>query len=215
MICPSAYTQRVETLVQELRCSSLCSNPCTSITYLMFRIPDILYRHKKEAYLAYRPNGFSIGPWHAGESYVEASQKIKDMYLQVVLDRFLPSAEIYARLYVAVMEVEQRARNCYAEPVNMGKEEFVHMLVRNSCFLVELLSRYYKIGDHSHYTSPSKLTFQFTYHDLILLENQLPWFVLKIVFDMIGRCEEPLQVLVTNFFSVTCSHTRGNITCTN
>lgn len=178
--------------------------------YRIFRIPDILYRHKQDADLAYRPNGFSIGPFHHDKPYAEVTLEIKDKYLDVVVNRFGSRDETLGKLHNAVKEVSERARLCYAEQVKIDREKFVEMLVRDSCFMIELFSRYYKFPSNTNYTLPSTLMFQFTYHDLILLENQVPWFVLKKVFDLVGHTTVqppvPLHFLAINFFKKIFSH---------
>ncbi|XP_004297994.1 PREDICTED: UPF0481 protein At3g47200-like [Fragaria vesca subsp. vesca] len=49
---------------------------------------------------------------------------------------------------------------------------------------------------------------QYLFHDLLLLENQLPWFVLESLHRLIGKNQVPLTMLVLNFFSRLSSMSR-------
>ncbi|XP_028752689.1 uncharacterized protein LOC114712338 [Neltuma alba] len=62
----------------------------------------------------------------------------------------------------------------------MGSDEFVTMILTDACFIIEyVLLRLDKDGWHSKLWSMRKIR-----TDLILLENQLPFFVRKDLFDL-------------------------------
>ena len=78
------------------------------------------------------------------------------------------------------------ARECYAGTIGYSSDEFVKILVIDGCFIIELFR---KIADEelqevndpifSMACMPTVLL-----HDLILLENQVPWMVLELLFNM-------------------------------
>ena len=92
-------------------------------------------------------------------------------------------------------------------------DEFVKVLVLDGCFLVELFRKLCDTelrGEDDPIFSVS-CRLQFLYHDLILLENQIPWFVLNRLFNMTRRQEERhLSSLVAAFFN-TCFSRRPNL----
>lgn len=106
----------------------------------IFKIPNTLYRHKKNAYL---PNGFSFGPWHYGKPYLQAAQAVKYEYLKRLIHRCRNPSQKLQGLEAAVWKVENQARECYAGSIELSQEEFVKMLVLDSCFIIELLISYY------------------------------------------------------------------------
>lgn len=73
-----------------------------------------------------------------------------------------------------------RARNCYADPLKLKEEKFIEILVVDGCFLLELFRKdaYIAPRDKDDPIFNTLWTFENLYHDLILLENQIPWFVL-------------------------------------
>ncbi|KAM7267380.1 hypothetical protein ACFE04_009546 [Oxalis oulophora] len=175
----------------------------------IFPTPEILSRHNKKAYI---PNGFAIGPYHHKKTQIlEATEKIKLKYLNEILDRNSSSSsrEIFLKkLGQAISEVEEQARKCYAAPVQFDSEKFVTMLVMDGCFIIELFRKEeYGVGDEENKESYDPIFTmsclrQNLNHDLILLENQIPWFVLEILFDHTKIKDEkrPLDHLAIKFF---------------
>ena len=85
----------------------------------------------------------------------------------------------------SVKPVEREARECYSGSIGYSTDEFVKILVIDGCFIIELLRKMaheeQSEVDDPIFTMaclPSSL-----FHDLILLENQVPWTVLERLFD--------------------------------
>ncbi|XP_028064583.1 uncharacterized protein LOC114267719 [Camellia sinensis] len=72
------------------------------------------------------------------------------------------------------------ARKCYAEEVDDELDE--EMLVIDGCFILELLYKFQEKGLHQQLISGSPLTFYPIQHDLLHMENQLPFYVLDKLF---------------------------------
>ncbi|XP_062151802.1 UPF0481 protein At3g47200-like [Alnus glutinosa] len=171
----------------------------------IFRTPPILSRHNKQAYI---PDAFSIGPLHHGGQNLKAMEKIKAKYLQDLIDRSpIPSMKL-RELINSIQAVENEARECYADEIAYTPYEFTEILVIDGCFTLELFYRdaYRNIKDMYKrddpvFTKPCML--QFLQHDLILLENQVPWMVLELLFN---KTRDPghqmtLIELATSFFT--------------
>ncbi|GMN20656.1 hypothetical protein TIFTF001_050060 [Ficus carica] len=160
----------------------------------IFKVPNILKRHNPKAYA---PNAFSIGPYHYGEEHLQAAQKVKLKYLLDLISGSEDPETMLMTLIGAVSEVHQKARDCYADPIDhISADEFVKILVLDGCFLIELFrknaNRNLRKDDDPIFTvscMPELLG-----HDLILLENQIPWLVLELLFDIITRKLEDLSV---------------------
>ncbi|XVF57831.1 hypothetical protein PTKIN_Ptkin07bG0014200 [Pterospermum kingtungense] len=198
-------------------------NDCLSMapSYCVFETPNILFRHKKNSF---RPNRFSIGPMHHGTRKLVPTEKIKVKYLKDLVSRVIASRpeletmseeakEIEQQLILtefvdAVKSVEKEANACYAGhdfAAKLGDDQFVKLLVLDGCFVIELFRKDAKEAtpeDDDPIFSMSCML-QFLHHDLILLENQIPWLVLEILFE---KTKHPSQTkslieLTLRFFS--------------
>ncbi|KAL3746325.1 hypothetical protein ACJRO7_015305 [Eucalyptus globulus] len=117
----------------------------------------------------------------------------------------------------AMQILEQKTRACYSESFDyLSSEAFAEMLMVDGCFVVELLRLYHQRfnpqspGVATEYdpifTNPRTLTA--LRRDLLLLENQLPFFVLEKLYELINKKNEidhqhtvPLEVLAVTFFN--------------
>ncbi|KAJ6776843.1 hypothetical protein OIU74_000922 [Salix koriyanagi] len=181
----------------------------------IFRVPPILRRHRESAYI---PNAFSIGPWHRNLPLMESTEKIKLKYLKGLLSRESKSGVTLKELYDSTKEIEKEARSCYAEPIDDAEEDFVRILVIDGCFLIELFR---KDNDDSLREKDDPIfnmafMMQCLYHDLILVENQIPWLVLEHLFNKTSvkpstkAKEKTLAQLALQFFDNTFSFNRPN-----
>uniref|UniRef100_A0A6N2KCJ2 Uncharacterized protein n=1 Tax=Salix viminalis TaxID=40686 RepID=A0A6N2KCJ2_SALVM len=88
-------------------------------------------------------------------------------------------------LFESTREIEKEARSCYTEPIDVGVEDFVRLLVIDCCFLIELFrkDRDIRLREDDDPIFNMSCMLQYLYHDLILVENQIPWLVLKHLFN--------------------------------
>lgn len=160
----------------------------------IFHPPLILYRHNKNAYI---PNGFSFGPWHYRKPFLVAAQDIKYKCLAKFLGTFRSPRERLSALEEEVRNMIPRIRASYAGPIDLEDEELVRIFVLDGTFLIEMFRSNPVVSD----AFGSAFYYQFICHDLILLENQIPWFVLEGLFDRFWSIEErSLLSLAINFF---------------
>jgi hypothetical protein len=166
----------------------------------IFRTPTTLKSQNEKAYI---PRAFSFGPYHHSNPNLKATEKIKGEYLRELMSRF--SSEIKLREIINLTKgVEKEARACYAEPVNYSRDEFVKMLVMDGCFIIELLRKFdcEELRQKDDPVITVACISSFLSHDLALLENQVPWMVLELLFNVTkGRHDKkPLIELVMEFF---------------
>ncbi|PRQ54226.1 hypothetical protein RchiOBHm_Chr2g0175171 [Rosa chinensis] len=191
------------------------------VSCCIFKVPEVLRRQKKEAYA---PDVVSIGPFHRGAKKLQLVENVKKWYLKCLLARLLPnptglslkdllesmsldslteSMESLAEM-IKGKELDKRARGCYSDPCNhLDQNNFIDMLILDGCFLIELFRKASVLSlqdeDDPIFNVPCML--EYLYHDLLLLENQLPWFVLEFFYKKIeGGNANPLDKLVFNFF---------------
>ncbi|PKI60367.1 hypothetical protein CRG98_019303 [Punica granatum] len=154
----------------------MCPDSC------IFPTPNILLRHSRKAYT---PTAFSIGPLHHRKAYLKRTEKIKHKYLQNLVSR---TGVALKDLIGTVAKIEADARKHYAEYIDFRPEELVKILVLDGCFLIEFFRKYRMKDNLGPEDDDPVFTmscmFQHLSHDLILLENQIPWIVLDHLFNL-------------------------------
>ncbi|XP_048433483.1 UPF0481 protein At3g47200-like [Pyrus x bretschneideri] len=148
----------------------------------IFRVP--LQIRQKNAQ-AYEPYVISIGPFHRGRGgdQFRLMENVKRWYLQCLLSH---AKETLPGLIKGVSDLDKRARDCYVEPLGLNKEDFVEMMVLDGCFLIELFRKgpSHDLQDEKDPVYCMSGIRLYLYHDLLLLENQLPWFVLERLYNL-------------------------------
>lgn len=153
---------------------------------------------------AYEPEVIAIGPYYRDRDHLQMMEDHKLRYLDFLVQR---KTENDVRKYVAaIARVESQARKCYAEPINLNEIEFIEMLVLDGCFIIELVRKF----DMANLRERNDPVFQMDWiinslkRDLMLFENQVPYFVLCELFDLIEapRQRPRLTYLLLNFFKI-------------
>ncbi|KAI3897017.1 hypothetical protein MKX03_015841, partial [Papaver bracteatum] len=105
-------------------------------------------------------------------------------------------------------EIEDVARKCYSEPIDLRKDEFVKMMFIDGMFMIELFRRHEFDADKIKQDDPflgNISNLPSLVRDLILLENQLPMVVLDGLFNLLALKEElkgvPINILALRFFN--------------
>ncbi|KAL2492324.1 hypothetical protein Adt_27952 [Abeliophyllum distichum] len=168
------FTIGIYSLINRL--SSAPSNPS------IFRVGDHLRSINPEAY---DPEIIAIGPFHSHKPQLKNMEQHKVRYLKLVLQR--KDESILERCVTAMRHLEVRARKCYAEDIQLGVDEFVKMLLLDGCFIIEFLHKLQNIKCRDE----DDPIFQYGYiqshllHDLMVFENQIPFFIIDSLFDII------------------------------
>ncbi|KAK9930864.1 hypothetical protein M0R45_018171 [Rubus argutus] len=203
----------------------------------IFRVPRVLRRQKKEAYT---PDVVSIGPFHyPGErgkckGHFQLMKQVKNRYLKEILTGMnITLEELTAKVSELSDEknegrFEERARGFYAEPhslVHITSEAFIKMMILDGCFLIQLFRKCNdpKLRDFDDPVFNMDCMFHFLCHDILLLENQLPWFVIHILYGLTLHIypdeQPPLSIIILQAFTIlpslkrTCSSYGNKIKC--
>ncbi|KAF8401321.1 hypothetical protein HHK36_012255 [Tetracentron sinense] len=172
------------------------------LDHCIFRVPRNLRVLEPKAYI---PQLVSIGPYHRGKARLKEMEKHKWRLLQHVLERTGLQVKL---LLEAMSELEETARRCYANQFEyMDSGEFVEMMLLDACFVLELLNASingliycgYSWGDPIF---SSRGVLPCIQRDMLMLENQLPLFVLDRLFAL--TCDpnqtESVSQLALQFF---------------
>ncbi|XP_020213666.1 UPF0481 protein At3g47200 [Cajanus cajan] len=132
---------------------------------------------------AYTPRVVSIGPFHhKGHPRLLNMERHKRIYCKAFLKRTQTSLDTWIR---HIEGEESKFRGCYSDSLEFTKEELVKIIFVDSGFIFELFwSTYYDewSGNDSFLLKPW-LTTNIRL-DLLLLENQLPYFMLEDLFNL-------------------------------
>ncbi|KAL7207556.1 hypothetical protein ACSBR1_029489 [Camellia fascicularis] len=168
----------------------------------IYKVPEEL-RTLKES--AYKPRVVSIGPIHSNDKRLEAMEQIKLSYKDSFCSKYMSEAQKQSCLTAMEQpQFEARVKNCYADKIELiikenqqndsSPKNLAQMMFDDGCFIIELLSRSYfakkeykkakekkkKNNGDPIFGSPMRL--RAIRHDLLLLENQIPFFVLEELF---------------------------------
>jgi hypothetical protein len=201
-VSSSKETHDVEHLVSSIE-ETMSQDLFMSPNRCIFKTPIALYRQNVRAYF---PDAFSIGPFHHhGHPLLKATETIKAKYLQRFQDKSESPKTMLREMIGVIKSLEGEARAYYAGPINYSSNDFVKILLIDSCFIIELFYRN-ACEEEREENDPifgTRSMLEALDHDLILLENQVPWVILERVFLMsIGSrtCQKTLVELAIEFF---------------
>lgn len=139
----------------------------------IYKVPKSL-REVNEG--AYTPKLVSIGPLHYHKKELKNMDKMKFRFLREFCWR---TNKTPMELASIIAEDETKIRHCYSVTFELSSEEFMNMVLLDSIFIVNLFCR--KLEFKSFILHAEMILMQ----DLMLLENQLPFFVLEKLYEAV------------------------------
>ncbi|KAG5608644.1 hypothetical protein H5410_019925 [Solanum commersonii] len=149
---------------------------------------------------AYTPKMISIGPYHKKNPQRCSMEKYKLLYLQRFLQR-KEGLDVESCIN-ELKELKEEAIKCYEDIDELGNDSrFCQMLLLDGCFVVEFIREYCEMclqGEEDIINIKDSYIFR----DLILLENQLPFFVLNKLHYITKQDDDlPLPILAITSFT--------------
>lgn len=167
--------------------------------HIIYRVPQSIRESDNDAY---EPKVISIGPYHRGKERLQAMEECKLNYLHTILSGSTNKGKSLGEFIKEIRAMEDQARCCYSEKINLSSDEFVEMMLLDSCFIVQLflnLQRKEAVEEDLVYSTNWMLPLISL--DMLLLENQIPFFVLQRVFDLVYESNSGFLVeLALTFF---------------
>ncbi|TYH01592.1 hypothetical protein ES288_A09G071500v1 [Gossypium darwinii] len=171
--------------------SPISSNCC------IFKVPNYLRKVNEKAY---EPEVVAIGPYHHGKHHLKPMEEHKFRFLGMLLNEMKEDVTNYV---MVMRESEDRARKCYADQLDLDTDDFVEMMLIDACFIIQLIRKFamttvmddpfFKIGGFHGILC----------RDLLLVENQLPFFILWELFCMVEIPNPDIFLYITmNFFGI-------------
>ncbi|KAK2420758.1 UPF0481 protein [Trifolium repens] len=110
-------------------------------------------------------------------------------------------------LVFKLQQWENEIRNCYAGLVSFDSNDFLKIIIVDACFIIEHFLRWFYYKDWKE-NDPILLKLYLCddiYRDLILLENQLPFFVLEEIYKLAN-----INLQLPSFIKVTIHYFRNH-----
>ncbi|VAH70665.1 UPF0481 protein At3g47200-like [Triticum dicoccoides] len=183
-----------EIIVTEMRAAALPLPPAPQTIY---RVPELLLAADKGAY---QPTFMPLGPYHRGDSDsatedMRRSQAGKPPNMALAME-MAGGGRPVAEFIEAIASMESEARSCYDGDVAMGWDAFCMMLLFDGFQLITLLGFLgvsngdeptEKTGGGDAAGGPTPKTGHVTslQHDLMMLENQIPFFVVRKMYALL------------------------------
>lgn len=174
----------------------------------IYRVPKLLRMVNREAYT---PKLISIGPLHHGKKDLKDMEMLKLRYFK---DFSFRTGKCQKELASIIEDKEINIRHCYAEASRLSSKEFVRMILLDGIFIIELFLRKSEKYKDDYILSKPLLT-NHIMEDLILLENQLPFFILTELHGLFSPSVPDLDKS-TYFLKLACQclHLDQNIPST-
>ncbi|KAH0721768.1 hypothetical protein KY290_006246 [Solanum tuberosum] len=152
------------------------------------RIQKVLPLLKMDEYNRheYDPKVVSLGPYHHGKTELQLAEDFKHIALEMFVSG---SSKDVAYFYNKILEVVDNARSCYVDGSidKYNDHEFALMMLLDACFIINHIElsttdRYNKLRTTRHHLG--MLALSTTVRDMFLLENQIPFWILKLLISL-------------------------------
>ncbi|XP_025611322.1 UPF0481 protein At3g47200-like [Arachis hypogaea] len=145
----------------------------------IYKVPHEIRRLNEDAYI---PVIVSIGPLHHhGNSRLVTMEGHKQFYCQHFIQR---SEASLSDLVSCLQQLEPQIRACYSEKIELIVDELVKVIFIDCCFVIELFLREYEGTTEDDLIFSKQWVWDLVSGDLILIENQVPLFVLEKIYNL-------------------------------
>ncbi|XP_023514999.1 putative UPF0481 protein At3g02645 [Cucurbita pepo subsp. pepo] len=155
---------------------------------------------------SYTPNEVSIGPYHHWRVELYEMGRHKIAAAKRAQNRL--QSRNFRDLVDKMTKYEQKTRACYHKFLNLNSETWAWMLAMDASFLLEFLQTCTITKEYSLSRTSSKLSCSVDYdgrkptdnailRDIVMLENQIPLFILRNMLAYQYTFVEPSQVLAS------------------
>lgn len=145
------------------------------------------------------PRFVAIGPYHMNQTHLKKAEKVKAAATSCYVEEC--GEDRLEEMYTAVASLEDDARRLYDEDVmeDITSTKFQCMMFVDACFLVQYMRMQSNIQDDAVIDESLKASMRpirtDILHDVMLLENQLPWKVVQKVKAFLPATTTPTSFL--------------------
>ncbi|WJX28137.1 hypothetical protein P8452_16891 [Trifolium repens] len=153
----------------------------------IYKVPPNMLNVEPKAYI---PNNISIGPYHYGSQHLQEMEILKNKFFHRLFDPKGANGDKLEEACKFLEKEEINARNCYMGEIKLSRDEFLKMMLVDGSFIIQLL-RDLSDNNFKHVPSLSRWMLPTIRRELIVLENQLPMFVLTKLFELTDKTSSP------------------------
>ncbi|KAG1334043.1 UPF0481 protein [Cocos nucifera] len=176
----------------------------------IYRVPEEIYSSDKKAY---EPKAVCIGPffYHWRErSHLKSMQFYKWACVnRLIFKHNNDPMDLLRKCLTKMAGLEECVRSCYSESFSSIKSrDFTLMLLLDGCFVLHLLQRHVdsgekpKVDDLDAAQVVGRLwIWNLVKYDLLLLQNQIPFIVIRSLYDLLKTEDINLVDCAINLFS--------------
>ncbi|CAL5202648.1 unnamed protein product [Lathyrus oleraceus] len=163
-------------------------------------VPDNLRKWNETAYI---PKVVSIGPQYRGRRELLQAEEIKWRCVTTLLSRTF-GLDAIEKCMKEVLKLDATVRASYVDEITLDRYALATTMVFDGCFLLELLiceSKYdSELPIPFNGISPGIEVKQMDYviSDLMLLDNQIPIYILEILFENLLGSSPQMRELIQN-----------------
>ncbi|XP_019084758.1 PREDICTED: UPF0481 protein At3g47200-like [Camelina sativa] len=170
----------------------------------IYRIPHTLERVNDKAYA---PKIVSIGPYHHSndKKHLKMIEEHKKLYLKMFVSKTKDNGVNLSHLVDVVSGLEQKIRDSYSEKLEFSRQKLIKVMILDGCFILML---FLIVSEKIEYTNYKDPIFMLRWilptlrSDLLLLENQVPLFLLKVLLETSKLAPSTtLNMLAFTFFN--------------
>ncbi|KAG5226381.1 UPF0481 protein [Salix suchowensis] len=161
------------------------------------RVPNSFRNVKPEAYT---PQLISIGPLHRGDERLKGMEEQKLRYYKEFTER--QDGDVRKKMEELVMCIKNKEadiRACYSENFNeITSSDFIEMILLDAVFII----KFFQLSNGQSLNLKPWMIFDIR-EDLMLLENQLPFFIIEEIHDEAYRArQETISIPFLNLATV-------------
>ncbi|KAJ4802500.1 hypothetical protein LUZ62_015066 [Rhynchospora pubera] len=139
----------------------------------------------------FTPRVVSIGPYYHGKSCLAKMDRHKSRFLEEFLSHYTSRSLEHYQNELKNRLVKQSFKDEYYDEDNLTRDELVDIMILDGCFILEFLIKIYNHIPDEIFQDETLL--QYIKTDLLMFENQIPLFVLEMLYeDPIPTIEELL-----------------------
>ncbi|KAF2321233.1 hypothetical protein GH714_036008 [Hevea brasiliensis] len=134
---------------------------------------------------AYTPQVISIGPIHHGKKRFDKMENQKLIYFKEFCKRMSGKTEkeVVSDFSSIIRDHKDRISSCYVDNSNFGDtSKFVKMVLLDAVFIIEFVLRGLDSEYKNDFIIGQPTLRKVVVLDLLLLENQLPYFILNVLY---------------------------------
>ncbi|KAK9128923.1 hypothetical protein Syun_017720 [Stephania yunnanensis] len=155
------------------------------------------FREVKAYKKCFDPAMASIGPYHHGKPEFEYMERLKAPFTHQFVSGSVYDITIF---YSRILEVVPQARKSYADvsAEEFDDEAFARLMLLDGCFVLQFIDCIEHNKENELTTNSYNVAF--LVRDMFLLENQLPYLVLKVLMDLRFPCDGG-KAMIDNFIN--------------